>query len=108
MAVEDNDIGVDDEQPEVVYASGVLTMAFPPHGTWVLNSTARRGPDQARQAQRIGVCLHRSNLLVVSVLSCVSPDLASLLQMETGQQIGHVFCKSVPPDFSSIWESREA
>ena len=37
MAVEDNDIGVDDEQPEVVYASGVLTMAFPPHGTWVLN-----------------------------------------------------------------------
>ena len=40
MALEDNDIGGDgssEEQPEVVYASGVLTMAFPPHGTWVLN-----------------------------------------------------------------------
>ena len=38
MTVEDHDIGSDgDEQPEVVYASGVLTMAFPPHGTWVLN-----------------------------------------------------------------------
>jgi frataxin len=43
MAIEDHDIGGDngdgelEEQPEVVYASGVLTMAFPPHGTWVLN-----------------------------------------------------------------------
>lgn len=27
----------DDEQFEVVYADGVLTMTFPPHGTWVLN-----------------------------------------------------------------------
>jgi frataxin len=40
MALEDNDIGADqplEDQPEVVYASGVLTMGFPPHGTWVLN-----------------------------------------------------------------------
>jgi len=40
MAIEDHDIGGDDGQelePEVVYASGVLTMGFPPHGTWVLN-----------------------------------------------------------------------
>ncbi len=39
IAVEDNDIGGNDmeSQPEVVYASGVLTMSFPPHGTWVLN-----------------------------------------------------------------------
>ncbi len=38
IAIEDNDIGGNDvEQPEVVYASGVLTMSFPPHGTWVLN-----------------------------------------------------------------------
>ena len=37
-AIEDHDIGgSNEEQPEVVYASGVLTMAFPPHGTWVLN-----------------------------------------------------------------------
>eukprot|EP00531_Pseudo-nitzschia_arenysensis_P011453 CAMPEP_0116156452 /NCGR_PEP_ID=MMETSP0329-20121206/22841_1 /TAXON_ID=697910 /ORGANISM="Pseudo-nitzschia arenysensis, Strain B593" /LENGTH=211 /DNA_ID=CAMNT_0003653539 /DNA_START=56 /DNA_END=691 /DNA_ORIENTATION=+ len=39
IAIEDNDIGGNDmeEQPEVVYASGVLNMSFPPHGTWVLN-----------------------------------------------------------------------
>jgi len=40
MALEENDIGGDgsaEEQPEVVYASGVLTMTLPPHGTWVLN-----------------------------------------------------------------------
>lgn len=37
MAIEDNDIGGEDGEPEIVYASGVLTMAFPPHGTWVLN-----------------------------------------------------------------------
>ena len=42
MAIEDHDIGgdngdSDNGEPEVVYASGVLTMAFPPHGTWVLN-----------------------------------------------------------------------
>ena len=39
IAIEDHDIGGGDieEQPEVVYASGVLTMGFPPHGTWVLN-----------------------------------------------------------------------
>lgn len=27
----------EDEEPEVVFASGVLTMGLPPHGTWVLN-----------------------------------------------------------------------
>ena len=27
----------DDTLPEVNYASGVLTMSFPPHGTWVIN-----------------------------------------------------------------------
>ena len=27
----------EDEEPEVVFASGVLTMCLPPHGTWVLN-----------------------------------------------------------------------
>eukprot|EP00536_Pseudo-nitzschia_multiseries_P015385 jgi/Psemu1/291979/fgenesh1_pg.875_\ len=27
----------DDDEPEVVYASGVLTLSLPPHGTWVLN-----------------------------------------------------------------------
>lgn len=27
----------DDEIPEVNYASGVLTLSFPPHGTWVIN-----------------------------------------------------------------------
>ena len=40
MALEDHDIGDDssqEEQPEVVYASGVLTLGLPPHGTWVLN-----------------------------------------------------------------------
>mmetsp|Transcript_17107 Transcript_17107/g.35135 ORF Transcript_17107/g.35135 Transcript_17107/m.35135 type:complete len:250 (+) Transcript_17107:247-996(+) len=42
IAIEDNDVGADaagddEEEPEVVFASGVLTMGFPPHGTWVLN-----------------------------------------------------------------------
>lgn len=27
----------DNDEFEIVYASGVLTMSFPPHGTWVLN-----------------------------------------------------------------------
>lgn len=27
----------DDDEPEIVFASGVLTMSLPPHGTWVLN-----------------------------------------------------------------------
>ena len=34
----DDKISIDDvDELEVVYASGVLTMTFPPHGTWVLN-----------------------------------------------------------------------
>uniref|UniRef100_A0A7S4IWV6 Ferroxidase n=1 Tax=Odontella aurita TaxID=265563 RepID=A0A7S4IWV6_9STRA len=33
---EDN-IGDDDEMPEVNVASGVLTLSMPPHGTWVIN-----------------------------------------------------------------------
>lgn len=33
----DNNNSDDDTLPEVNYASGVLTMSFPPHGTWVIN-----------------------------------------------------------------------
>ena len=34
----DSDINDDkDDEFEIVYAEGVLTMSFPPHGTWVLN-----------------------------------------------------------------------
>jgi frataxin len=29
--------GNDDDTSEVVYASGVLTLKLPPHGTWVIN-----------------------------------------------------------------------
>jgi len=32
-----NDDTTDDEEFELMYASAVLTMSFPPHGTWVLN-----------------------------------------------------------------------
>lgn len=36
--IEDNfDTDDDDTLPEVNYASGVLTLSFPPHGTWVIN-----------------------------------------------------------------------
>ena len=33
----ENDNGDNDDEFETVYASGVLNMTFPPHGTWVLN-----------------------------------------------------------------------
>lgn len=33
----DTNTGGDDVLPEVNYASGVLTLSFPPHGTWVIN-----------------------------------------------------------------------
>jgi len=36
--LEDNfDVDADGEIPEVNYADGVLTIAIPPRGTWVLN-----------------------------------------------------------------------
>ena len=35
--IEDNYDDDDDSLPEVNYASGVLTLSFPPHGTWVIN-----------------------------------------------------------------------
>jgi len=34
---DENDDDDDDDEFEIVYASAVLTMSFPPHGTWVLN-----------------------------------------------------------------------
>jgi frataxin len=33
----DTNNGDDDALPEVNYASGVLTLSLPPHGTWVIN-----------------------------------------------------------------------
>lgn len=41
-ALEDNGI----PEFEVTYASGVLTMVFPPHGTWVIN---KQTPNQVRR-----------------------------------------------------------
>lgn len=33
----DTEANSDDEIPETNYSSGVLTLSFPPHGTWVIN-----------------------------------------------------------------------